>query len=475
MRPTKALILLPIILAEACLVGPNYHRPSTAVPPAYKEAAPAAEKVAWKPAEPRDVAGRGKWWEIFSDPVLNGLEEQVAVSNQTIAQAEAQYRSARALVRGVRANLFPTITAEGTASRSSGVYTSSPGAGQAAPATPMYDVPVEASWEIDLFGKIRRGLQAQAATAQASAADLEAVRLSMHAELAAEYFLLRGLDAQIDLLNKTVAAYKTTLVLTQNRYKQGIVSGVDVAQAKTQFNSTMAQATDLGTARAQAEHAIAVLVGRAPQEFGLEPSKSQNQPPVIPVGLPSGLLERRPDIAASERLVAAANAKIGAAVAAYFPSLSLTGYGEYQGSPLSVLFTLPNRAWYLGASLAGTIFDGGARRSARQQAVANHDAAVAAYRQTVLSAFQQVEDNLVALRVMTEEATYRNEAAAQADLALKLANSRYMNGVTSYLEVVTAQATALSNELTAVELLTKRLTASLNLIKALGGDWPAPK
>lgn len=473
MRLTKAVILLPLIFAEACLVGPHYNRPTTTVPPSYKEAAPgaAAGNVAWKPVEPGEAAVRGKWWKIFGDPVLNGLEEQVAVSNQSIAQAEAQYRSARAMIKGVRSNLFPTVTVEGTAAKSSGVYTSSAGAGQAAPSTNMYTVPLEAAWEIDLFGKVRRGVQAQVAAAQASAADLESVKLSMHAELAYEYIILRGLDAEIDLLNKTVAAYKTTLVLTQNRYKQGIVSGVDVAQAKTQLNATMAQATDLGSARAQAEHAIAVLIGKAPQGFAVKPVGTQFQPPVIPAGLPSQLLERRPDIAAAERRVAAANARIGVAVAGYFPTISLTGYGEYSNTLLSTLFTLPARMWYLGASLAGTLFDGGARSSAVRQAQADHDAAVAAYRQAVLTSFQQVEDNLVALRVMAEEAQYREEAAAQAELALKLANDRYMNGVTSYLEVVTAQATALSNELTVVELLTKRLTADINLIKSLGGNW----
>ncbi len=327
------------------------------------------------------------------------------------------------------------------------------------------------SWQIDLFGRIRRSVQASLASAQASAADLEGVRLAMHAELAMDYFLLRGLDEEIELLNRTAAGYRKTVELTESRFQQGVVSGVDMAQAKTQLNATLAQATDLSISRAQLEHALAVLVGKPPAEFSVPPASTQVALPEIPIVLPSELLERRPDIAAAERQMAAANAQIGVAVAGYFPTLSLSGTFGYAGSPLSSLFSLPNRLWSLGASLFETVFDGGQRRAVKRQAVAAYDATVAGYRETVLTAFGQVEDNLAALRILVEETQYQGEAAAQAELALKLANTRYMNGVTSYLEVVLAQAAALANRQLVVELRTRQMTASVGLIEALGGGW----
>ena len=473
MRHRYATILLPAFFTAACLVGPAYHRPSAPVPGAFKERAekPAASGVTWKAAQPNDSAGRGKWWEVLGDQTINDLEEQVTVSNQTIALAEAQYRGARALVGNVRSSLFPTVGIGASLGRSSGVSTRSPGAGQAAPAVTVYEVPVEMSWQLDLFGRIRRSVEAGLANAQASAADLEGVRLAMHAELALDYLLLRGLDAEIDLLNKTAAGYQIALRLTESRFAQGVVSGVDVAQAKTQLDATRAQATDLGLSRAQIEHGMAVLVGKPPAEFSIPPAPFRIAPPDIPVGLPSGLLERRPDIAAAERRMAAANAQIGVAVAGYFPEVSLSGSVGYQGSALAGLFSLPNRLWSLGASLFETLFNGGQRRAVKQQAIAAYDAAVAEYRETVLSAFAQVEDNLAALRILAEEAQYQGDAVAEAELALKLANNRYGNGVTSYLEVVTAQSTALTNERLAVNLLIRQLTASVGLIEALGGGW----
>ena len=481
MRHRFIAIFLPVLAMAACLVGPTYQRPTAPVPAAYKELAEkqAAMGLAWKAAQPNDAAGRGKWWTLLGDPGLDDLEEMVAVSNQTIAMAEAQYRGARALVGGVRSSLFPSIGIGVSAGRSSGVTTRSPGAGQAAPAVDSFEVPVTMSWTLDIFGRIRRSVQAGLANAQASAADLEGVRLAMQAEAAMDYLALRGLDAEIDLLNRTAAGYQTALGLTENRFKQGVVSGVDVAQAKTQLDATRAQATDLSLSRAKVEHALAVLVGKPPAEFAVPPAALRIAAPDIPAGLPSELLERRPDIAAAERRMAAANAQIGVAVAGYFPSLGLSGTAGYLDSKLAGLFSLPNRLWSLGASLFETLFNGGQRRALKEQAVAAYDAAVADYRETVLTAFAQVEDNLAALRILAEEARYQNDAVSEAELALKLANNRYGNGVTSYLEVVTAQSTALTNERLAVDLLTRRLTAGVALIEALGGGWhasdPAPR
>ncbi len=473
MRLRYTTILLPTLITAGCLMGPSYRKPSAPVPKAYKELTEkqAASGVAWKTAQPNDTARRGKWWEAFGDPELNAMEDEVSISNQTIAVAEAQYRGARALVGNVRSALFPTVGVGASVGRSSGVSTQSPGPGQAAPAVTAFEVPVDLGWQLDLFGRIRRSVQASVANAQASAADLESVRLAMHTEVALDYFLLRGLDAEIDLLNKTAAGYRTTVQLTESRFKQGVVSGVDVAQAKTQLNATLAQATDLGISRAQLEHALAVFVGKPPAEFSVAPAPMRLVLPEVPVGLPSELLERRPDIAAAERQMAAANAQVGVAVAGYFPSLSLSGSAGYLGSKLSNLFSLPNRFWSLGASLFETIFDAGQRHAVKMQAVAAYDATVAGYRETVLTAFGQVEDNLAALRILSEETQFQGEAVAQAELALKLANTRYMNGVTSYLEVVTAQTTALANELLAVELSTRQMTAGVSLIEALGGGW----
>jgi len=349
------------------------------MPAAYKELAEkqAALGLTWKAAQPNDAAGRGKWWTLLGDRGLDDLEAMVTISNQTIAMAEAQYRGARALVGGVRSSLFPSIGIGVSAGRSSGVTTRSPGAGQAAPAVDSFEVPVTMSWTLDIFGRIRRSVQAGLANAQASAADLEGVRLAMQAEAAMDYLALRGLDAEIDLLNRTAAGYQTALGLTENRFKQGVVSGVDVAQAKTQLDATRAQATDLSLSRAKIEHALAVLVGKPPAEFAVPPAALRIAAPDIPAGLPSELLERRPDIAAAERRMAAANAQIGVAVAGYFPSLGLSGTAGYLDSKLAGLFSLPNRLWSLGASLFETLFNGGQRRALKEQAVAAYDAAVA--------------------------------------------------------------------------------------------------
>jgi NodT family efflux transporter outer membrane factor (OMF) lipoprotein len=481
MRPARLFAACALGTTAACAVGPSYKRPAAPVPPAYKEqAADAVPAGPWKPAEPRDEAPRGKWWEAFGDPRLNALEEQVDISNQNIAQAEATFRAARAAVRGARADFFPTVTTSPSFDRShsSGTGLSSSGTtsstGSSGGTTSTYQLPVDLSYEADVFGRIRRNVEGSKASAQASAADLETVRLTMQAELAVDYFQLRGLDSQKDLLDRTVAADEKALELTVNRHAQGVVSGVDVAQAETQLYTTRAQATDLGVARAQLEHAAAILLGRPPSELTVPPEAIAYAPPDVPVSLPSELLERRPDIAGSERRVASANAQIGVARAAFFPRLFLSASGGYSGNTLASGLSVAGGIWSIGSSLAHTLFDGGKRRAAQEQAEASYDAAVAAYRETVLGAFQDVEDNLAALRILAEEASQQREAVTAAERALALARNRYAAGITTYLEVITAENAALANERTAVDLMARRMTASVNLIKALGGGWRAP-
>jgi len=458
------------LFATACAVGPAYKRPEAPLSPDYKEIAAAAAATAgqWKASEPRDAAIRGKWWEIYGDAELNALEEQVDVSNQNIAQAEAQYRGARAAVRIARADFFPTLTTSPGVTRSQSSFSNTNGASR--PVT-VYSLPVDFSWELDVFGRIRRSVESNVASAQASAADLESVRLAMHAELAADYFEIRGLDAQKQILDSNAGAYEKALQLTVNRHNQGVVSGVDVAQAETQLFTTRAQSTELEVQRAEFEHAIAILIGKPPALLTIAPAFTVPVPPPIPVALPSELLERRPEIAAAERRVAAANAQIGVATAAFFPRLLLEAAGGYQGGRLADWFTLPARFWSIGPAILQTIFDGGRRRAIKAQTEAAYDASVAVYRLNVLNAFQQVEDNLSALRLLSVEAAQQADAVAAADRYLQLAQSRYDGGITSYLEVTTAQSVALVNARIAVDLLTRRMTASVNLIKALGGGW----
>ena len=464
-----------VLFAAGCAVGPNYRRPSAPVPSAFKELAPTptpaavAGQAEWKPATPRDEGLRGRWWEIFGDPELAALEEQVNVSNQNVARAEAVFRGARAAARGARADFFPTVGATASVTRSNSGAARSVSAGT----TTQYQVSADLSWELDVFGRIRRNVESNVEAAQASAADLEAVRLALQAELAVDYFLLHGLDAQKQLLDSNVAAYQTALQLTINRFNQGIVSGVDVAQAQTQLETTRAQATDLSITRAQLEHAIAILTGKPPAELTIAAVPITVTPPAIPVALPSELLERRPDVAAAERRVAAANAGIGVAVAGFFPRLLLAASGGYGSSTLSKLFSVPNRFWSLGPSLLETIFDGGKRRAAKEQAEAAYDESVATYRESVLAAFQAVEDNLAAQRILDVEAGQLADAVAAAERSLTIARNRYNGGVTTYLEVITAQSAALANERAAVDILTRRMTASVNLVAALGGGWNA--
>jgi NodT family efflux transporter outer membrane factor (OMF) lipoprotein len=415
---------------------------------------------------------------VFNDPQLDALLGQVEVSNQTIKAAEARVREARALTQQAQAAYFPIVTANASATRGGGRATIGgstdvSGGGVGGAVRNSYNVSLDVNWEIDLWGRVRRTVEAGEATAQASVADLEAAKLSAQAQLAEDYFLLRAQDAQIRLLNDTVDAYQKSLQLTRNQYAVGVAARADVAQAETQLKSTQAQALDAGVQRAQLEHAIAVLLGKAPANFSIAPEAVATTFPPIPLGLPSELLERRPDIAAAERRTAAANAQVGVAEAAFFPSVTLSATGGFQSSVLSQLFTLPSRYWSLGPALAATIFDAGLRRAQTAQAMATYDENVANYRQTVLAGFQEVEDNLAALRILEQEAAVQDEAVKSARESLTITLNQYRAGTANYLAVVVAQAVALSNERTALTILGRRLTASVTLIKALGGGWDA--
>ena len=467
----STLAALAALEPVSCAVGPNYKRPEAPVPAAFKEAP--AEPPApgeWKKAEPRDAAARGKWWEVYNDPILNRLEDQVVIGSQTIAAAQAQYQAARAVARGARSAFYPQLAAGASVNRQYPVLPS----GATQPTTGnTFSGSGDLSWELDVWGRIRRSVEANVTGAQASAADLESARLLTQAELATDYFALRGFEEQKQLLDSTVEAYEKALELTVKRYKQGVVSGVDVAQAETQLYSTRTQAADLELSRLETEHAIAVLLGVPPAGFSVPPPQTERTPPAIPLALPSELLERRPDIAAAERRVASANAQVGVSEAAFFPTLLLAATGGFEAAAFAKWFNWPSRFWSLGASLVGTIFDAGKRRAATEQAVAFYDVSVATYRQTVLLAFQDVEDNLAALRLLAEESRLQKDAVAAARRSLTLARNRYEGGITTYLEVVTAQTSDLLNERAAVIIETQRMTASVNLIKALGGGWQA--
>ena len=455
-----------LLLLSGCAVGPRYSRPTASVPPAYKEL-----PQNWKTAQPSDEIARGKWWEIFQDPQLNTLEEQIAVSNQNIKAAEAQFRQARALVRFYRANYYPTVNTSASVTRSHS-STSRPPASQLSGKTfTDFVLSGDLSYEVDVWGRIRKTVEAARENAQASAADLASVNLIMHSELASDYFQLRSLDAERQLLDSTVAAYQKALELTQNRYRGGVASGVDVAQAQTQLKTTLAQAMDLDVQRSQFEHAIAALIGQPASSFSLARAPLTTPPPVIPAGLPSELLERRPDIAAAERRVASANAQIGVAKAAFFPSLTLSATGGFESGSAGPWWSGPSAFWSAGPAAALTLLDFGRRRAVSQQAWATYDQTVANYRETVLTAFQQVEDNLSALRILEGEAQTQNEAVVAAQHSLELSNNRYKGGVATYLEVITAQTVALSDARTAVQVLGRRMNAAVNLIQALGGGW----
>ncbi|MQA54024.1 efflux transporter outer membrane subunit [Pseudomonas piscis] len=467
-RGSRALSLgLCVLLLSACAIGPDYQRPEVAEPAQYK----AAE--GWRQASPSDALARGAWWELYGDTQLNGLVAQLNSANQSVAQAEAQYRQAQALVRSSRGAFFPSVdlsagktrASQGTGSSSSALSSSSSGIRD------TYNTQLGVSWEADIWGKLRRGLEANEGSAEASFADLAAMRLSQQSELVQNYLQLRVIDEQKRLLEATVVAYQRSLTMTQNQYQAGVAGKDAVAQAQTQLKSTQADLIDLIWQRAQFENAIAVLIGVPPAEFKL--AEAQNVPvlPQVPLGVPSQLLERRPDIASAERAMMAANANIGVAKAAYYPDLTLSMAGGYSSSTYSNWITLPNRFWSVGPKLAMTLFDGGQRSAEVDRTVAVYDQTVAKYRQTVLDGFREVENYMTQLKVLEDEAGVRQQALDSARDALRLTENQYKAGLIGYLDVVTSQTTALSNERSVLSLLQSRLIASVQLIAALGGGW----
>jgi NodT family efflux transporter outer membrane factor (OMF) lipoprotein len=468
-RPSRfraGITALAAVLLAGCTVGPKYVRPAAEAPPAYKETAQNFEQ-----AQPSDQMAKGRWWEIFGDTRLNDLENQIAVSNQTLKAAQAQFAQARAAIRIARSQSLPSVTAGLSATHNSASFNRPQGN------TDLYYqdylLPVDVSYEPDLWGRVRRLVEANRSEAQATAADLANVELALRAELAMDYFQLRGLDAQKKLLDSTVESYQRALELTQSRYQGGVATAVDVAQAQTQLETTRAQSIDVGVSRAAFEHAIAVLVGQAAPAFSLAPLSLDTPPPPIPPGVPSDLLQRRPDIAAAERRVQEANAQIGVAKAAYYPNVVLSAAGGFESGGLGTFIQGASGFWSLAGSAAELIFDGGQRRGVSEQAKAAYDQSVDNYRQTVLVAFQEVEDNLAALRILQEEAKTSEAAVAAAQHSLDLSTTRYKGGVTNYLEVTTAQSAALVDEVTALDILIRRMSASVLLVKAIGGGWNA--
>jgi len=469
-RPVRWLGLgLCAVFLSACAVGPDYKKPEMTTPAQFKQA------EGWRQAAPSDALARGAWWELYGDAQLNGLVEKLNSSNQTVAQFEAQYRQAKALVRSARGAFFPTLdlsasknrSSQGTGSSSSSLTSSSSGIRD------TYSTQLGVSWEADVWGKLRRGLEADKASAQASLADLASMQLSLQSELVQNYLQLRVIDEQKRLLESTVDAYQRSLTMTQNQYRAGISGKDAVAQAQTQLKTTQADLIDLIWQRAQFENAIAVLMGQAPADFNLAATTAIPALPQIPLELPSQLLERRPDIAAAERSVMAANANIGVAKAAYYPDLTLSMSGGYSSSTFTNWISLPNRFWSVGPQLAMTLFDGGQRSAEVDRTEAVYDQTVAQYRQTVLNGFQEVENYLVQLKVYEDEAGVRTEALMSARESLRLTNNQYKAGLIAYLDVVNVQTTALSNERSVLTLLQSRLIASVQLIAALGGGWSA--
>lgn len=460
-------------LVAGCTVGPNYKRPTAPAPPAFKEAAPppSIPNGTWKPAQPADQALRGKWWEIYNDPLLNALEEKVAISNQTLKAATEQYFAARAAVQVARAAYYPTLSAGPSISRTSlsrNRPTAVPGSKN------LYNdfaLSGQASWEPDFWGQVRRSVESSRASAQASAADLANVELSVRSELALDYFEMRGLDLEKRLLDDTVVSYEGYLKLTQTRFKGGLATDLDVAQAQTQLDSTRSQDLDVGVARAQYEHAIATLIGEPASSVSLQQSPLDMPLPQVPTGLPSELLERRPDIAGAERRADAANAQIGIAIAAYYPNITLSGSGGFESKNPGTWIQGPSALWSLGASASELLFDAGRRHAVTEEARDNYEVTVANYRQSVLNAFQEVEDNLAALRILDQESGTQAAAVAAAERSLRISTIRYKQGLVDYLEVLTAQTVQLNNQVTQAQITTRRFAASVQLVKALGGGW----
>ena len=466
----SVLAILCLALIEGCSVGPKYTKPTAQIPPAYKEIGNS------KPAEPSAEAPKGNWWEIFKDPQLNALEEQLSVSNQTLRAALDSFVQARAAVRISRSALFPLVTAGPTITRAHQSFDRTL-ANVSSPVN-YSDYLIsggDISYVVDVWGSVRKTVESSRAQAQASAAQLETVRLSLHAELAMDYFTLRGLDAQKQLLDSTVTAFEKALDLTQSRFHGGLASVEDVDLAMTLLEQTRAQDIDITEARSQFEHAIAVLIGQPASSFSLPAAQMSAAPPTIPPGLPSELLERRPDIAGAERLVDAANAQVGIAKAAYYPLITLGLVGGFESGKFTSWLAPDSALASVAGSAIETVFDAGRRRAVSDQAKAAYDGTVATYEQTVLTAFQQVEDALSDLRVLEEEAKTQDAAVAAAKRTVDQATNRYKGGVDNYLTVITAQSAMLANQRTAVNLLTGRMTSSVLLVEALGGGWDVSK
>jgi len=465
----KRIVLAACVAVSvaSCAIGPNYKRPETPMPAAYKEYA------GWKRGEPKDTVDPGPWWEIYKDPLLNELESQVVLSNQNIKAFEAAYRQARALVRESRSSFFPQIAGNAAWTRSqrgTSAETGTTARGTGKP-TNQFSLSAGGSWDVDIWGRIRRTIESSAANAEASAADLANATLSYQAELATAYFELRIQDELKFLLDNNVTAYGESLQIARNKYAAGVVSKADVAEAETQFRSTQARASDAALRRAQLEHAIAVLVGKTPADFSIAPVRLNIQVPEFPVGVPSTLLERRPDIAAAERRAASANAQIGVAISAFFPDISLSGSYGASSSTLSTLFNASNRVWTVGPDLALTLFDAGANSARLSGARAAYDQEVALYRQTVLSALAQVEDQLIALTELTNQAELQDSAVKAALEAERITFNQYREGIVDYTSVVTSQGTALNTQQSALTVRQNQLAASVALIQALGGGW----
>ena len=470
-----SLLSIVTIFVAGCMVGPKYSKPNTPLAPGFKEQPPEyfKESDGWKPAQPGDQGLRGKWWEIFDDSQLNALEEELTISNQDLKVAEARLRQARATIRFNRSQEFPTI------STSPSIVNERDSANQPYFTQALVNngvgafvLPIDLSYEVDLWGRVRRTVSASKEEAQASAADLQTANLSLHAELAVDYFELRSADVQEQLLDDTVKAYTDALKLTHSRFDGGAAPKSDVAQAKTQLDGARVQDTDVTVMRAQYEHAIATLIGRPPADFSITPSpKTALQLPAIPVGLPASLLERRPDIAAGERRVAEANDQVGIARAAFFPSLVLGANAGFTGTSITNWFNWPSRFWAVGPQMSQTIFDAGRRRAVSEGATANYDGTVASYRQTTLAAFQEVEDNLAALRILEKETQEQREATSSAEESLQLFMNRYQGGVDNYLQVITAQTVLLTNQRNDIDIQRRRMDASILLVKAVGGGW----
>jgi NodT family efflux transporter outer membrane factor (OMF) lipoprotein len=474
LKNAKALASVALLAAlSGCNVTPKYVPPTPTAPQAFKEAIPAEYKdgTGWRLAAPKDDQISVNWWDLYQDKDLAALEEQVKTANYTIAQAEATFRQARALVAEARAQLYPTITTSPAYTNARQSKYPSNGNQPSPSATNAFSLPFDATWTPDLFGRLHNAVRQNALLAQASAGDLAASLLLLQSELAVDYYEVRSLDEQKQLLDATVAAYRDNTRLTSVRFDGGIASEEDVSLAETQLDTTIAQATDVGVARAQFEHAIAVLIGKIPAEFSLAAAPFHSVPPPVPIGIPSELLERRPDIAAAERRIAADNAQLGIAISAFYPTLTLSAAAGLTGSSLLNWFTWPARVWSVGPQLAQTLFEVGGRQAVTAQAIAAYDGAVANYRQTVLTAFQNVEDNLSALRVLAQERGEQETAVKTAQKTLDLAMVRYTGGVDSYLNVITAQTALLTSQLTQISIELRQMTASVQLAEGLGGGW----